>query len=118
MSPAKDPPPYRSAGTAIPAETRDDDSDEGGKLRSRSMVGRVIAALSPVSADQAGRWFLLTVAFLGFFAPGAYMWSHQTYGWGPCPHRTTLEILCDLAPPPPAAQPGGHVPRCPPGGAP
>lgn len=121
--PPRFPMPQGKAPTAIPATERDEDTDE----TPRSLVSRVLTGLATVSVEQAGRWFLLAVAVTGWALPGAYVWSHMQWGWGPCPHRTMVEVLTALgvapsaveAPAPqPAPQPGQRPPIIAPGRVP
>lgn len=95
------------------AEDTDNDATEDGNALIRAL--RKVWGWSNTSDEKgAAIWILIRIAVSVVVLLGAYVWSHMMWGWGPCPHRTHLEILREFKPelmaPAPAPQPQGRPP--------
>ena len=97
---SREPPEWKPAGTAIPAEAREDDSDESDEdnrfvpqpLWARWFGGRMAqkGAFNPLEASwDASQWIIKTV-FFGFVAVVATHWFR---GWLTCQHSVRADML-------------------------
>lgn len=97
--------PAGKADTAIPATEREADTDE----EDASMAIRALRTLrtlaGKVDVRTAGTWVLIGFAVAWVTWTGGAHWTHQQWGWGPCPHRQQIDMMYRLAAPP--SQPGG-----------